>query len=118
MNSLVLLGLVWLLASKRGSGDLVSAETGPDALSNLRGQTEMSQLATRSRTQTAFPTEWWTGKTPDGSGKKIFLVWATDDPRSWAAFVVSRAPTLPTELARGHGPLTGGVVSALSRRVL
>ena len=119
MEALLFLGLLFLLSRSRGQGSLNQQPTGPDALANLQHQNiRMSQLGTRDRTQTAFPVEWWVGPAPDHSGSKINLVWASDDPSSWAAYAVHRSPELATELARGRGPLTGAVESALNRRML
>jgi len=123
VSPLLLLGVAWLLSEhSKGAGaggNLIDQKTGPDALANLQHQKiVMSQSQTRSKTETAFPTEWWTGPAPDGSGSMIYLVWASDEPSSWAVYAVHKLPTLPTEIARGKGAQTNAVASALSRRVL
>lgn len=122
MNPVLALGIVWAISQHgkaAGAGNLKDQKTGPEALANLQAQkVAMKQEQTRSKTQTAFPTEWWTGPAPDGSGSVIYLVWASDEPSSWAVYAVHKLPTLPTEIARGKGAQTNAVASALSRRVI
>lgn len=58
MSPLVVLFVVWALSQRSHyRGDLGSAPNGPDALENLQGQKlGLTQIATRSKTQTTFPT--------------------------------------------------------------
>lgn len=122
MSPLLVLGLLWALSKSgagAGAGNLIDQKTGPDALANLQHQKiAMTHAETRSKTQTAFPAEWWTGPATDGSGSVIYLVWASDDAASWAVYAVHKGTKLPTEIARGKGAQTNAVASALSRRVL
>jgi hypothetical protein len=124
VNPVLALGIVWMLSQHgkgagAGAGNLKDQKTGPEALANLQAQkVAMTQEQTRSKTQTAFPSEWWTGPAPDKSGSVIYLVWASDEPSSWAVYAVHKLPTLPTEIARGKGAQTNAVASALSRRVI
>lgn len=124
MEPLLALGIVWAISQHgksagAGAGNLIDQKTGPEALANLKHQkVVMAQLLTRSKAETAFPTEWWTGPATDASGSVIYLVWASDEPASWAVYAVHKGTKLPTEIARGKGSKTSAVASALSRRVL
>jgi hypothetical protein len=122
VSPLLALGILWAVTQHgngASAGNLIDQKTGPDALANLQHQKiAMVQQQTRSKTETAFPTEWWTGPATDGSGSVIYLVWASDQPSSWAVYAVHKGTKLPTEIARGKGQLTSDVASALSRRVL
>jgi hypothetical protein len=122
MDPLLVLGALVLLSKSSGGGgaepSLATAETGLDALAILKRLTTMTPIATASRTQTAFPTDWWRGPNPSAPGQELFLIWASADPRSWAAASVSRSPTPARMLGQGKGSQTAAIVDALRLRVL
>lgn len=116
MSPLVVLGLLWALTQYHsGAGNLIDQKTGPDALANLKAQGIAMIKAEDDKQKPAFPSELWGAPVKDGSW--IFLLWASDDPSSWAVYAIHKAPKLPTEIARGKGAKTTAIASALSKRV-
>lgn len=121
IHPLLVLGILWAVSqhNSAGAGNLTDQKTGPDALANLQRQgVAMTERKTRSKAETSIFSEWWAEPKNAGADNQLWLVWASDDPASWALYRLNKAPTLPTELARGKGAKTNVIASALSRRVL
>lgn len=117
LTAAVVVGLIAYGAKRAAATPGTStANTGPDAIDDWAKQgINLEHTKTHDTSTTPFPIEGWSGTTPnpkDGSTTKLFTIYATDDPTSYAQGTKSAAGKVSVT-RKGLGGFTGAIIKQL-----
>lgn len=112
----VALGIAYLAKRAGASSDPAKIHTGPDAIDDWAKQgINLIHTTTNDTSVTPFPVEGWSGTSPNpkgGAATKLFTIYATDDPTSYAQGTKSAAGQVSVT-RKGLGGFTGAIIKQL-----